>query len=178
MARTLGKAVAVSVASIADAAPDRSMATSSAYLPPPQILKKLVRRQKEAGGGETVTMSLNTYYRLLETAMKGLFDEAAYLAKFPDVAAAVKSGVIHSALRHYVTNGYLEGRAALSCEVDDNWYRQTYPDVADAIRRGKVRDSKHHFEDFGFFEGRVPSRAYLGPAAEWRDLEKHHAMNK
>ncbi len=177
MARALGKTNALSVASAPETAPDKSPVTPAPYLPPPQILKKLLRRQKE-NGAETVTMSLNTYYRLLEAAMKGLFDEAAYLARFPDVAAAIKSGIIPSALRHYVTNGYLEGRAALSFEVDDVWYRQTYPDVADAIRRGKVRDSKHHFEDFGFFEGRVPSRACLGPAAEWRELEKHHVMNK
>lgn len=169
--------------SLIDSAPDTAdhgAASEShpAYVPPPQVLKKLVWRQKDAGGSETVSMSAATYYKLLEMAMRPLFDEEAYLKKFPDIREAVKAGTIPSGLRHFVTNGYLEGRGGLKCEVDEAWYCQTYPDVAAAIRAGKVRDAKHHFEDFGFFEGRVPGKAYLGPSAEWRELEKRHAMKK
>ena len=175
----MAKMQSVTAAATAAGKPDAAAPDAQpAYLPPPQVLKKLVRRQREISGGDTVTMHVNTYYKLLEMAMKGLFDEAAYLAKFPDVQKVVKAGVIPSALRHYVTNGYAEGRAALACDVDEDWYRKTYPDVAEAIRAGKVRDCKHHFEDFGFFEGRVPSRAYLGIVAEWRELEKRHALTR
>ncbi len=40
------------------------------------------------------------------------FDESAYLAAFPDVARAIKTGEILSALHHYDLNGQREGRLA------------------------------------------------------------------
>lgn len=39
------------------------------------------------------------------------FDEAAYLAAWPDVAAAMRRGEIKSAFVHYVLIGHREGRA-------------------------------------------------------------------
>lgn len=40
------------------------------------------------------------------------FDEAYYLARHPDVRAAVEGGRLASGLTHYVNSGYAEGRAA------------------------------------------------------------------
>jgi hypothetical protein len=44
------------------------------------------------------------------------FDEAWYLANYPDVAIAVKSGLIGSGFVHYMNNGKLEGRFASAQE--------------------------------------------------------------
>jgi hypothetical protein len=142
------------------------------YLPPPTILKKLIRRQKGADGKEIVTMSVQTFHKLLETAITGLFDDRAYLEKFSDIRTAVRSGTIPSGTRHFVTDGFFEGRAPLKYDVDEDWYVRTYPDVALAIKTGKVRDGTEHFALFGFMEGRVPNRDLQKTIAEWRDLEK------
>jgi SAM-dependent methyltransferase len=40
------------------------------------------------------------------------FDELSYLAAYPDVAIAVKSGTLRSGCEHYKTVGYTEGRIA------------------------------------------------------------------
>jgi len=45
------------------------------------------------------------------------FDEEAYLARYPDIAAAVKSGTIKSGLEHFEQAGRAEGRTGVSCET-------------------------------------------------------------
>lgn len=45
------------------------------------------------------------------------WNEAAYLAKHPDVAAGVKSGAIPSGLWHYLKSGQKEGRALAGLET-------------------------------------------------------------
>jgi hypothetical protein len=149
---------------------------ASGYMPPPSIFKKLFRRQKDTDGKETVTMSVPAFHKLLEAALSGGFDDQSYLEKFNDVRTAVKAGFIPSALRHYATDGYFEGRMPLKYAIDEAWYIKTYPDVAQAIKSGKVRDGAHHFRDFGYAEGRVPNINFQRVVAEWRDLEKKHSM--
>src|SRR5579864_3337854 len=46
-----------------------------------------------------------------EVAPEG-FDEAAYLAAFPDIARSIKTGQFRSALHHYHVHGQREGRLA------------------------------------------------------------------
>jgi ubiquinone/menaquinone biosynthesis C-methylase UbiE len=43
-------------------------------------------------------------------AVLGIFPEAAYLKRYPDVASAVAAGVFHSAAHHYDVCGFREGR--------------------------------------------------------------------
>lgn len=117
-------------------------------------------------------MSVATFHKLMEAALSGLLDESAYVAKHADIRAAVKAGTLPSAFRHFVTDGYLEGRAPLRYDIDGEWYLKTYPDVAQAIKSGKVKDAAQHFEIFGFAEARVPNREFQKTVAEWRDLEK------
>jgi hypothetical protein len=143
------------------------------YFPPPADFKRLIQRERGSGDAEFVTMSAQTFNKLLEAAMAGLpFDEQAYLERFPDVKAAVKAGKIKSGFRHFVRNGYFERRAAFKFPVDEKWYAETYKDVADAITAGAFRNGSHHFETSGYFEGRAPSREALAEFGEWVNLVK------
>jgi len=84
------------------------------------------------------------------------FDEAWYLAKYPDVKDAVKRGVLVSGREHYLSHGYYEHRMPVAITVNEKWYLQTYPDVADAIRSGVYKSAQAHFDIVGFRDGRLP----------------------
>jgi hypothetical protein len=146
------------------------------YVPPAAIFKKLIRRQKGTGSKDIVSMSTQTFYKLLEMALAGSFDEKAYMDKFADIRIGVKKGTIPSPLRHFVTDGYFEGRVPLKYDVDEEWYLKTYPDVAQAIKSGMVRNGAHHFEAFGFAEGRVPNKDFQKTVGEWHDLQRYYSM--
>ena len=90
-------------------------------------MTKLVRRAKADNGGETVTMSLRTFEKLLESALRNFFSGDAYLEKYTDIREAAKRGKITSPLQHFVTNGYFEGRMAMSYNVDEDWYLLPWP---------------------------------------------------
>ncbi|WP_420337795.1 hypothetical protein [Roseibium sp.] len=79
------------------------------------------------------------------------FDEAYYLAKNPDVAAAISGGHLSSALEHYKQNGFREGRDPHPF-FDTFYYLETYPDVAAA-----GINPFDHFNDNGNSEGRAPN---------------------
>ena len=143
----------------------------SGYIPPHALMKKLIRREKTDSGEDTVTLPLIAFRKLLEAAVAGLFDEKQYLERYADIRDAVTAGRIQSGLEHFVNDGYLEGRPALTHAVDEEWYVSTYPDVALAIKSGKVRNAAHHFEAFGYSEGRVPNKNVQKTVAEWRELE-------
>ena len=49
----------------------------------------------------------------LSLAPNALFDEAAYQARYPDVAAQVAAGRIGSGFQHFVTTGWREARVAI-----------------------------------------------------------------
>lgn len=172
VAKLLGKTSAIGSAATSTMNGQSASSGATRYVPPPAILKSLVTRQSSGNGKDTVTMSVQTFQKLLEAAVNGILDEEAYLQKHADIRAAVTTGALSSALRHYATDGYFEGRAPLKLKVDEEWYLKTYPDVALAIASGKVKNATHHFEVFGFAEGRVPNRDLQRTVAEWRDLEK------
>jgi len=151
-------------------------APSVRYVPPASIFKKLIRRQKAAGGKDIVSMSSQTFYKLMEMALADSFDEKAYLDKFADIRIGIKKGNIASALRHYVTDGYFEGRVPMKYDVDEEWYIKTYPDVAEAIKSGMVKNGTHHFQVFGFNEGRVPNKDFQKIVGDWHDLLKYFSM--
>lgn len=87
-------------------------------------------------------------------------DETWYLKTNPDVAEAVKNGVLDSARAHYCIAGYYENRWPYQIIVDESWYQSEYPDVKTAISRGSVESSQDHFNRYGFLEGRLPSRGW------------------
>ncbi|RDH92481.1 MAG: hypothetical protein DIZ79_03335 [endosymbiont of Lamellibrachia luymesi] len=76
----------------------------------------------------------------------GLFDEAWYLAEYPDVAEA---GI--DPVQHYLRYGASEGRNP-SPKFDTTFYLTTNPDIAQAEVNPLV-----HFLRYGKEEGRLPS---------------------
>lgn len=75
----------------------------------------------------------------------GLFDDAWYKARYPDVAAAG-----YPPLLHYMVHGAFEGRLP-SPHFDAEWYLLHYPDIVGI-------NPLLHYIDYGRDEGRIPVR--------------------
>jgi hypothetical protein len=103
----------------------------------------------------------NTYDEFLDIVRLLLrsvaFDEAWYLAEYPDIAEAVAAGEVKSARHHFIDSGYFEGRLPAPLEVDEAWYLAEYPDVAEGIERGELQSARQHFLEHGYEEGRSSS---------------------
>lgn len=82
------------------------------------------------------------------------FEESAYLARYPDVAAAVFTGALPSGRAHYERWGRAEGRIATGGSIDELAYLQAYPDVALAVRQGGFQSGEEHYFRFGYYENR------------------------
>ena len=93
-------------------------------------------------------------------------DEKWYLSRYPDVADALRTGIIKSAVEHYCHSGYFEHRLPYQILVDVKWYLAEYSDVESAIRQQIYRSAQEHFEEIGYREGR---HAYPGFALMKRD---------
>lgn len=101
------------------------------------------------------------------------FDEASYLARYPDVADLLARGVFRNGYEHWVHTGAAEGRLtrdAVSRPAVDGFDEDAYlhfnPDVARALRDGLFRSAHEHWLRYGKDEGRggapvpeLPSRA-------------------
>ncbi|WP_317134856.1 glycosyltransferase [Ameyamaea chiangmaiensis] len=83
------------------------------------------------------------------------FDPVWYLARYPEVGAAIGAGHFASALHHYLTNDTprLYDPQAWFSEIH---YAQANADVVPAIDSGAFRNGYDHFLRFGAFEGRSP----------------------
>lgn len=84
-----------------------------------------------------------------------LFNEGAYLAENPDVAAAIAAGTFSSGFEHFTLLGKFEGRDSGPL-FDDSFYQATNPDVSDAVEQGLIPSLFDHFLAAGQFEGRDP----------------------
>jgi hypothetical protein len=91
-------------------------------------------------------------------AAPGGFDERAYLAANPDVAAAIANGTMDSGLGHFQRHGAGEGRQFF----DEQAYLAQNPDVAAAVAAGGGSGIEH-YQTFGAHEGRA---APIAPVAE------------
>ncbi len=98
----------------------------------------------------------------LAPASASLYDEAWYLARYPDVADAVTAGTYASGRDHWLSHGEAEGRSP-SLLFDSTWYLARNPDVAAAVAAG-ITDAYSHFLSFGMAEGRAGS-ALFDPAS-------------
>jgi hypothetical protein len=129
------------------------------YVPPFDVIKQLV--DLSASNGQLVATAsydnLMTMIKLLLSA--AVVDENWYLANYPDVAEAISKGTVASARRHFIDDGYFEGRLPFGIAVDETWYRSKYPDVAESIMRGTDVSGQAHFFRSGYKEGRMPSPA-------------------
>jgi hypothetical protein len=83
-------------------------------------------------------------------------DEAWYLGQYDDIARAVRSGAVISGRRHFIEDGYFEGRLPFPIVVDERWYLEQNPDVAKDVLAGRVASAQAHFDADGYREGRLP----------------------
>lgn len=84
------------------------------------------------------------------------FDEAFYLATYPDVAQAIASGAELSAWHHYLHFGRQEGRIAT--RFDEAFYLRSYPLAAREIAAGRAGSAAEHYRRIG------KARGYLSAA--------------
>jgi O-antigen biosynthesis protein len=106
------------------------------------------------------------------------FSESYYIARYPDIAAAVESGDLRCGYRHFVTHGVFEQRCP-SRELDLGWYVANNPQVAQDLKAGHVRDALAHFLTIGRKLGlsakpfdELPSEAHA--AMLWRIRAEAH----
>jgi hypothetical protein len=78
------------------------------------------------------------------------FNEAAYLAAHPDVAAAVKANQMVSGAQHYMQYGQNEGRSLFN----EAAYLAANPDVAAAVNAKQMASGLQHYLQYGQKEGR------------------------
>ena len=135
------------------------------YIPP---LKRFSETLGGATGATAATEMLRMYLRA--ALADGGVDEAWYLQRYPDIAAAISRGECPSAFEHFCTHGYFEDRRPRIFVVDEAWYAQQYRDVYADIRRGIVRSATEHFNETGWSEGRAPSAEELPLVTQWNDL--------
>jgi hypothetical protein len=126
------------------------------YVPPFELIKNSV--DISAVKGELrVSVSYQDFINILKLFITGVeVDEEFYLRENPDIAKAVKEGTISSARKHFIDDGYLEGRPPFPLEVDEKWYLTHNPDVAEGVRKGTIESAQAHFAGSGYKEGRLP----------------------
>jgi len=126
------------------------------YLPPFDLIKQLLTIST-VKGQMRVKVPYDDFLKLLRLLIAGTeVDEKWYLQKYEDIREAVEAGKIPSAKKHFVNDGYFEGRLPFPLDVDEEWYLSHYPDVAEGISSGAITSAKQHFTDNGYREGRLP----------------------
>ncbi len=127
------------------------------YVPPFDFIRRSVEISTVKGELQ-VRMSYDEFVKIIKLLLAGTeVDEQWYLRQYDDVRTAIESGEIISAKKHFVEDGYFEGRVPFPMSVDDDWYLSQYPDVAAGIRDGTIGSAGQHFADDGYREGRYPA---------------------
>jgi hypothetical protein len=125
-------------------------------LPPFDVIKRSVEISTSRGQ-LIVTASYDNLVKMIMLLLAAVeVNEEWYLAQYPDVAEAIAKGVTPSARRHFIDNGYFEGRLPFPIVVDEKWYQQEYPDVGESVRKGGEASAQAHFSRDGYKEGRLP----------------------
>ena len=126
------------------------------YLPPFEEIKSFVAFAA-VKGELTVSATYTQFTGLVRTLLQFIeVDEAWYLKQYPDVAEAIRNGIVTSAREHFINDGYFEGRIPFLIEVDEAWYLEQNPGVAEFIARGELESAQQHFNDNGYRESRKP----------------------
>ncbi len=126
------------------------------YLPPFEVLKSYVSISA-VNGDMVVTCSYEDFIQLIRRMIAGVpVDEAWYLERHPDIADAIRQGIVQSARSHFVNDGYFEGRMPFPIHVDEKYYLTQNPGVADYVRKGNLESGQQHFDENGYLEGRLP----------------------
>jgi hypothetical protein len=93
---------------------------------------------------------------LARSALDIEIDEAWYLKKYPDIAAAISEGKFKSAKHHYAAFGFFEDRLPRYIHVDTEFYLKHGPDISKNVNQDRAVAAQRHFETHGFAEGRLP----------------------
>ena len=126
------------------------------FLPPFEEIKAFLTFAA-VKGELTVSATYSQFTALIRTLLQGIeVDEAWYVRQYPDVAEAIRRGVITSAREHFLNDGYFEGRLPFEIKVDEAWYLEQNPGVAEYIARGDLESAQQHFTENGWREGRKP----------------------
>ncbi len=104
------------------------------------------------------------------------FVEADYLQANPDVAYAVRRGLVRSGADHWLASGAREGRrltpgddgAALPEDFDERAYLLINPDVRVAVEKGLFPDGAAHWLAVGHKDGRSFKTSYRNAEAPQR----------
>jgi hypothetical protein len=88
---------------------------------------------------------------------KALFDEAFYLQRHPDIAAAVASGRQPSGWAHYALHGKRENRDARMGDFHPAFYAKAYPLARDEIAQGMAGSMIDHYRKIGRARGYLPN---------------------
>ena len=81
------------------------------------------------------------------------FDQAWYLQAYPDIAEAIKNGVLKSALTHYVKSGRDEGRLPTATAFDPKRYARAYPPATQEAGSADAHAMEKHYLNVGRFRG-------------------------
>ena len=126
------------------------------YLPPFEMLKSLLTISN-VKGEMMVSCSYENLMQMVRKIIIGIeVDEQWYLQRYPDIADAIKKGVVQSARLHFVNDGYFEGRIPFPIHVDERYYLSQNAGVADYVRKGMLESGQQHFDENGYQEGRQP----------------------
>jgi len=126
------------------------------YLPPFEILKSYMTLET-INGELKVSCNYEQFIEMLRRVIAGVEVNAEwYRTHYPDIAEAIDQGIVVSPQRHFVDDGYFEGRQPFEIKVDERYYLTANPGVADFVRRGLLTDGQQHFDENGYQEGRLP----------------------
>jgi hypothetical protein len=126
------------------------------YLPPFELLKSYLTVSK-VKDELMVNCSYEKLIEMLRQVIIGVeVDEPWYLERYPDVAEAIKQGILQSPRLHFVSDGYFEGRLPFPIKVDERYYLTQNSGVAEYVRKGMLKSGQQHFEENGYAEGRLP----------------------
>jgi hypothetical protein len=84
-------------------------------------------------------------------AYLAFYDEAFYSESQADIGAAVRDGLLPSALHHYLEHGFREERPCF--KLDLFHYATKYPLAAAEVTQGEYLDFEHHYVEIGHRRG-------------------------
>ena len=126
------------------------------YLPPFDLIRRSVEIST-VKGELRVNVSYDDFINILRLLISGVVVNGEwYLEEYPDIGQAAKDGLVTSARRHFIDDGYFEGRLPFPMNVDETWYLEQNPDVAESLRKGVISSGQQHFNEDGYREGRLP----------------------
>ena len=148
---------------------NETAAPATPYVPHIELVLQALRVHPDRLSGRSkIAVEARLLRMLLQHLVSTLpFDATFYRANYPDIDASARADQMPDLHRHFIENGFFEGRLGAPPEVDEPFYLRTYPDVADAIARGDVRSASEHYIHSGAAEGRVPNPALRPQIDDW-----------